>query len=41
MPGLFQVNARMFPAVKPGNAIPARIIVGGSASQNGVTMVVR
>jgi uncharacterized protein (TIGR03437 family) len=41
MPGLFQVNARMDPAVAPGDAVAVRVIVGGKGSQDGVTMVVR
>jgi uncharacterized protein (TIGR03437 family) len=41
MPGLFQVNARMDPAVAPGNAVTVRVIVGEAGSQDGVTMVVR
>ena len=41
MPGLFQVNARMNPAVVPGDAVAVRVIVGGKGSQDGVTMVVR
>jgi len=41
MPGLFQVNARMDPAVAPGDAVPVRVIVGGEGRQDGVTMVVR
>jgi uncharacterized protein (TIGR03437 family) len=40
MPGLFQVNARIDPSVAPGDAVPVRVIIGGKASQDGVTMVV-
>ncbi len=41
MPGLFQINARMDPAVSPGDAVPVSVTVGGSTSQNGVTIAVR
>ena len=41
MPGLFQVNARIAAGVTPGDTVPVRVIVGGKASQDGVTMVVR
>jgi uncharacterized protein (TIGR03437 family) len=41
IPGLFQVNARMDPAVVPGDAVAVRVIVGEKSSQDGVTMVVR
>ncbi len=41
MPGLFQINARIDPSVAPGDAVPVRVIIGGKASQDRVTMVVR
>jgi len=41
MPGLFQINARLDPAVAPGDAVPVRVRVGGTPSQSGVTLVVR
>lgn len=40
MPGLFQLNARMDPAVVPGDAVPVRVFIGGTPSQSGVTLVV-
>lgn len=39
--GLFQVNARIDPEVVPGPAVPVEVIVGGIASQPGVTLAVR
>jgi uncharacterized protein (TIGR03437 family) len=41
MPGLFQVNARLDTAVAAGDAVPVRVIIGGTPSQSGVTLVVR
>ena len=41
VPGLFQINARIDPAVAPGNAVPVRVVIGGTPSQDGVTLVVR
>ncbi|MGA2185097.1 MAG: hypothetical protein ABSH47_18920 [Bryobacteraceae bacterium] len=41
MPGLLQVNVRPDPAVTPGDAVPVRILIGGTPSQSGVTLVVR
>jgi uncharacterized protein (TIGR03437 family) len=41
MPGLFQINARMAPAVVPGDAVPVRVLIGGTTSQSGVILVVR
>jgi uncharacterized protein (TIGR03437 family) len=41
MPGLFQINARLDPAVAPGDAVPVRVLIGGTPSQSGVTLVVR
>ena len=39
--GLFQVNARIDPAVAPGDAVPVKVTLGGASSQDGATMVVR
>jgi len=39
--GLFQVNARIDPEVAAGSDIPVEVIVGGVASQPGVTLAVR
>jgi uncharacterized protein (TIGR03437 family) len=39
--GLFQINARIDPLVTPGDAVPVRVVIGGKASQSGVTMAVR
>jgi uncharacterized protein (TIGR03437 family) len=41
MPGVFQINARMSKDVHPGDSVPVRVKIGGVASQDGVTMVVR
>jgi uncharacterized protein (TIGR03437 family) len=41
MPGLFQVNARIDPAVTPSDQTPVTVTIGGASSQPGVTMVVR
>jgi uncharacterized protein (TIGR03437 family) len=41
MPGMFQINARIDPAVASGNAVPVVVAIGGVASQSGVTISVR
>jgi uncharacterized protein (TIGR03437 family) len=41
VPGLFQINARINAAVAPGGAVPVRVLLGGTPSQDGVTLVVR
>lgn len=41
MPGLLQVNARLDPAGAPGDTVPLFVSVGGTPSQNGVTLAVR
>jgi uncharacterized protein (TIGR03437 family) len=40
MPGLFQVNARLDPAVGRGDAVPVFVLMGGKRSHDGVTLVV-
>jgi uncharacterized protein (TIGR03437 family) len=39
--GLFQVNARIDPAVAPGDAVQVKVTLGGASSQDGATIVVR
>jgi uncharacterized protein (TIGR03437 family) len=41
MPGLMQINARLDPAVQPGDQVPVRVRIGDRWSQNNVTLVVR
>jgi uncharacterized protein (TIGR03437 family) len=41
VPGLFQINARIAASVTPGNAVPVRVFIGGTPSQDAVTLAVR
>ncbi|MBZ5594032.1 MAG: hypothetical protein LAP39_17465 [Acidobacteriia bacterium] len=38
--GLMQINARLPKGVKPGNAVPVTVTIGGQDSQPGITMAV-
>jgi uncharacterized protein (TIGR03437 family) len=41
MPGVLQVNAQIPSGVSAGSSVPVHITVGGTRSQDGVTLAVR
>jgi len=41
MPGLMQINARVDSNVAAGDRVPVKVVIGGAASQDGVTLAVR